>query len=75
MRVLGIKSVIRKNRPFYGRRGSVVFKNVLNREFYAEAPYQKRVTDITYVRIGDTFAYLSAVIDLYNNEIGAWEVS
>jgi transposase InsO family protein len=75
MRELDITSVIRKKRPFYGRRGSVVFKNVLNREFYAEAPYQKLVTDITYVRIGETFVYLSAVLDLYNNEIVAWEVS
>ncbi|MFE4898007.1 IS3 family transposase [Peribacillus butanolivorans] len=75
MRELGVTSVIRKKRPFYGRRGSVVFKNVLNREFYAESMLQKLVTDITYVRIGDTFAYLSAVLDLYNNEIVAWEVS
>ncbi|WP_155727297.1 IS3 family transposase [Peribacillus simplex] len=75
MRELGVTSVIRKKRSFYGRRGSVVFKNVLNREFYAESMLQKLVTDITYVRIGDTFAYLSAVLDLYNNEIVAWEVS
>ncbi|WP_412547157.1 IS3 family transposase [Peribacillus simplex] len=75
MRELGVTSIIRKKRPFYGRRGSVVFKNVLNREFYAESILQKLVTDITYVRIGDTFAYLSAVLDLYNNEIVAWEVS
>ncbi|WP_183255574.1 IS3 family transposase [Anoxybacteroides tepidamans] len=75
MRELGIRSVIRKKRPFYGHRGSVVFPNVLNREFYAENPYQKLVTDITYVRVGDTFAYLSVVLDLYNNEIVAWELS
>lgn len=75
MRELGIQSVIRKKRPFYGRRDSVVFPNVLNREFYAENPFQKLVTDITYVRVGDTFAYLSAVLDLYNNEIVAWELS
>jgi putative transposase len=75
MRELGIQSVIRKKRPFYGRRGSVVFPNVLNREFCADHPFQKLVTDITYVRVGDTFAYLSAVLDLYNNEIVAWELS
>ncbi|WP_373458911.1 IS3 family transposase [Peribacillus sp. V2I11] len=75
MRELGVTSIIRKKRPFYGRRGSVVFKNVLNREFYAESMLQKLVTDITYVRIGDTFVYLSAILDLYNNEIVAWEVS
>ncbi|MFE3977296.1 MULTISPECIES: IS3 family transposase [unclassified Peribacillus] len=75
MRELRVTSVIRKKRPFYGRRGSVVYKNILNREFYAESILQKLVTDITYVRIGDTFVYLSAVLDLYNNEIVAWEVS
>ncbi len=75
MRGLGIKSVIRKKRPFYGRRGSVGFPNVLNHEFDAEHPLQKLVTDITYVRVGDPFAYLSAVLDLYNNEIVAWELS
>lgn len=75
MRELGIKSVIRKKRPFYGRRGSVVFPNVLNRECYAENRFEKLVTDITYVRVGDNFAYLSAVLDLYNNEIVAWKIS
>ena len=33
------------------------------------------MTDITYVRIGHEFAYLSVVMDLYNNEIVAWELS
>lgn len=75
MRELGIKSIIRKKRPFYGHRGSVVFPNVLNREFYAENRFEKLVTDITYVRVGDHFAYLSAVLDLYNNEIVAWKLS
>lgn len=75
MRELQIRSVIRKKRPFCGRKPSVLFPNVLNREFSATAPVQKLVTDITYVRIGHEFAYLSAVMDLYNNEIVAWELS
>ncbi|MCI4056728.1 IS3-like element ISBth8 family transposase, partial [Bacillus cereus] len=75
MRELGIQSIIRKKRPFYGRKTSVVFKNHLNREFQAEKQNQKFVTDITYVRIGEQFAYLSAVLDLYNNEIVAWKLS
>jgi putative transposase len=65
MRKLGI-------RPFYGRRGSVVFPNVLNREFFAKNRFEKLVTDITYVRVGDNFAYLSAILDLYNYKIVAW---
>lgn len=75
MRELGIKSVIRKKRPFYGKRGSILFNNILNREFYAENPYEKLVTDITYIRILDKFVFLSAVLDLYNNEIVAWKIS
>lgn len=75
MRELNIRSVIRKKRPFYGRRGSVLFPNILSREFYAEHPLQKLVTDITYIRVGDSFVYLSAIMDLYNNEIVAWELS
>jgi transposase InsO family protein len=52
MRELGIRSVIRKKRPFAGRKPSVIFPNVLNREFTAEVAMKKLVTDITYVRIG-----------------------
>lgn len=52
MRELGIRSVIRKKRPFAGRKPSVVFPNVLNREFTAETILKKFVTDITYIRVG-----------------------
>lgn len=75
MRELGIRSVIRKKRPFAGRKPSVVFANVLNREFSAKTTRKKFVTDITYVRVGHDFVYLSAVLDLCNNEIVAWELS
>ncbi|SDM30918.1 Integrase core domain-containing protein [Paenibacillus sp. OK060] len=33
------------------------------------------MTVIAYVRIGHNFVYLSVVMDLYNNEIVAWEFS
>lgn len=75
MRELGVCSVIRKKRPYAGRKPSVVFPNVLNREFTAEAPQQKLVTDITYVRIGHDFVYLSVIMDLYNNEVVTWKIS
>lgn len=75
MKELGIRSVIRKKRPNAGRKPSNVFPNVLNRKFTAKAAMEKLVTDITYVRVGHDFVYLSAVLDLYNNEIVAWDVS
>lgn len=75
MRELGIRSVIRKKRPFAGRKPSVVFDNVLNRQFTAKAAMEKYVTDITYVRTGYDFSYLSVVMDLHNNEIVAWKLA
>lgn len=75
MKELGIKSVIRKKRRFFGREASVVNPNRLERNFCADAPFQKLVTDITYLRVGEQFYYLSAIQDLFNNEIVAWNIS
>lgn len=75
MKELGIRSVIRKKRRFFGRKASIVNPNRLERQFSAEAPLKKLVTDITYLRVGERFFYLSAVQDLFNNEIVAWQVS
>ncbi len=53
----------------------MVFANELKREFQADAPFTKLVTDITYVRIRHDFVYLSTIMELYNNEIVAWKLS
>ncbi|WP_407673321.1 IS3 family transposase [Paenibacillus silvisoli] len=75
MKELGIRSVIRKKRRFFGKQASIVHPNRLDRQFNAETPLTKLVTDITYLRVMDTFYYLSAVLDLFNNEIVAWQLS
>jgi len=75
MKKLGIRSVIRKKRRYYGKQASIVHPNRLERQFYAEEPSRKLVTDITYIRVGERFVYLSAVQDLYNNEVVAWHLS
>lgn len=46
-------------------------ENLLKRNFYAEAPNQKWVTDITQYRVGEQWIYVSAIKDLFNNEIVA----
>ncbi|MFS0838026.1 transposase [Paenibacillus sp. 1P03SA] len=51
--------------------GERVAENVLKREFTATAPNQKWVTDVTLYRVGTTWLYLSAIKDLFNNEIVA----
>ncbi len=76
MRELGIKAVIRKKRPYYGKKEAyVISDNHLNREFTASNLNEKWVTDITYLIFNGQKLYLSAIKDLYNNEIVAYHIS
>ncbi len=75
MKELAILSVIRKKRKRSGYTPSVVYPNRLQRQFHAPGPQQKLVTDITYISDGTRFYYLSAIQDLFNNEIVAWQIS
>ena len=47
----------------------------MDRDFAAEAPAEKLVTDVTEFKVAGAKAYLSPVMDLYNNEIVAWSVT
>jgi putative transposase len=75
MTEMGIQSVIRKKRKRHGYTPSVISPNRLKRNFKANGPNQKMVTDITYVSDGERFYYLSVIQDLFNNEIVGWQVS
>lgn len=52
-------------------QSAYVAPNLLNRDFTAEAPFQKLVTDITYLPFGQSMMYLSSILDVYNGEIVA----
>jgi putative transposase len=71
MRVAGIQSVIRKKKKRYKHSPPQhVAENVLNREFTAEKPNEKWVTDVTELKYGQSKkAYLSAIRDLYDGSI------
>lgn len=75
MKELNIQSIIRKKRRYFGRKASVVQPNRLNREFQTSRPGHLYATDITYIACGQRFYYLSAIQDLYNNEIVSWKLS
>ena len=70
----GIKAQIGyKRRPgIYGGRPSVVVDNTLDRQFDVEAADRAWVTDITYIRTAEGFAYLAVVIDLYSRRVIGW---
>ncbi|MCM3546931.1 IS3 family transposase, partial [Priestia megaterium] len=65
--------VKRKKRKQTGQPYQVV-ENVLNRNFRAERPLQKLVTDITYLPFGPKQLYLSSIQDLFNGEIIAYSI-
>ena len=45
------------------------YDNLLNREFHADQPNHKWVTDISYIRTGQGVLYLSIIRDLFDNSI------
>lgn len=49
-----------------------VYPNVLNRQFHAEKPNEKWVTDITYVPTGEGWLYVASVMDLFSRRIVGW---
>ncbi len=51
------------------------YANVLNRNFSAEQPNCKWVTDISYIPTQEGFLYLSVIRDLFDNSIVAYKTS
>ncbi len=52
-----------------------VAPNLLQRDFVAEQPNQKWLTDITYIPTQEGWLYLAAVLDLYSRRIVGWAMS
>lgn len=71
MKLINMKSVIRKKKKNYiPSTPQITAENVLNREFYANKPNEKWLSDVTEFKLTDgTKAYLSAIFDLYDNSI------
>jgi transposase InsO family protein len=78
MRSEGLKSIICKK--FRGAttdstHNFPVAENHLNREFFAQAPGQKWVSDITYISTRQGWMYLTIILDLYDRKIIGWSLS
>lgn len=64
----------KKYRSYKGEIGKVA-PNILARDFTADKPNQKWVTDVTEFATGDKKVYLSPILDLYNGEIISYNIS
>ena len=75
MQKYDLLSVIRRKK--YRRYTDVIHKypNLLNRNFKADRPNQKWVTDISYIHTSQGVLYLSIIRDLYDNSIVAYKTS
>jgi len=49
-----------------------VSDNLLARNFKADAPNQKWVSDITYIKVNRTWLYLAVVLDLFSRKVIGW---
>ena len=74
MKSHGLLSEIRRRRQ-WKQLGQQVhkYKNLLNREFHAESPNSKWVTDISYIHTEQGVLYLSMIRDLFDNSIVAYK--
>lgn len=79
-KVLGLQTVTRTPNPISNKLSreknlAYMAKNKIECNFQSEAPYHKLSTDVSYIQCTDGRLYLSAVKDLFNNQIIAYNVS
>ena len=75
MQKYDLLSAIRRKK--YRKYTDVIHKypNLLNRNFKADRPNQKWVTDISYIHTAQGVLYLSIIRDLYDNSIVSYKTS
>ena len=77
MRELGLKSRVSKSFSPTTTKSDPTKRpaaNVLDRDFTAEAPNRKWVTDITYLPIATGWVYLAVVLDLFGRKVVGWSI-
>ena len=79
MKVLGLMARIRRKRKYYSHKGDIGKRsdNLIQRDFEGTKPMEKCYTDVTEFAIpsSEQKLYLSPVLDGFNNEIIAYNLS
>ena len=75
MNKYSLLSVVRRRRYCNYSQALHRYDNLLNRNFNADRPNQKWVTDISYIKTAQGFLYLSVIRDLYDRSIVAYKTS
>ena len=75
MRKYSLLSVVRRKRYYNYSQTIHRYDNLLNRDFHADRPNQKWVTDISYIPTAQGFLYLSVIRDLFDCSIVAYKTS
>ena len=76
MKKYGLLSEIRRRRKWVNLGQQIhKYENLLNRQFRADRPNAKWVTDISYIHTKEGVLYLSMIRDLYDNSIVAYKVA
>ena len=76
MKKYGLLSEIRRHRKWVNLGQQVhKYKNHLNRQFRADMPNAKWVTDISYIHTKEGVLYLSMIRDLYDNSIVSYKTA
>lgn len=79
MQILHLKSVTRvKKKNYTPSTPEITAENILNRDFHADAPNEKWLTDVTEFKYYEGTVvkklYLSAILDLYDRRIAAYQI-
>ena len=76
MKKYGLLSEIRRRRKWQNLGQQIHrYENLLNRQFHADKPNTKWVTDISYIHTKEGILYLSMIRDLYDNSIVAYKTA
>lgn len=74
MKLLGLKAKVRSKKAYRPQAMGGISENILNREFAADKPADKWLTDVTEFKCTDGKLYLSPILDVFNREIVAYSL-